>query len=336
MGIWEMDGPQGDVAVTSRVRIARNYADYAFPAALDQARKEQIAAQTGELLSGRQGFTWLRLGELDELQLRQLGENYLASPALIQNAKVAALALNEERTTGVMVNEEDHLRIQSLAAGLDLERALAQAQQLCGDLEAQKPYAFSARWGYLTSCPTNIGTGLRASVMMHLSALTMMGKINTIIEAVGKIGLTVRGSYGEGSAVSADLYQISNQVTMGLKEKEIAASVQNACMQVMAQERLARKAMMAARPLELQDRLMRAWGAMQNARMMDLKEFMRLYSDVRLAESCGYVQIHDQQAFRALLCDAQPASLQLRSGRRMSARDQNIARAELVRKCLAQ
>lgn len=234
-----------------------------------------------------------------------------------------------EGSVYVMINEEDHLRIQAILPGLSLGEALEKANRTDDALE-RGGYAFDPRYGYLTACPTNAGTGMRASVMLHLPALTLLSQIGPIIRSVSRIGLTVRGIYGEGSQANGNMYQLSNQVTLGRNESEILHALGEAALQVMQRERDARKLMLERNRIGLEDRLLRSYGILSNARKMSLREFMQRMSDVRLAMDLSLLPLQ-ADTLDALLLDAQPAALQRRAGEELSAEEQNVQRANLVR-----
>jgi protein arginine kinase len=230
-----------------------------------------------------------------------------------------------------MVNEEDHLRIQGLLPGMQLERVAGLAYELDDKLGANAEYAFDSQLGFLTTCPTNTGTGLRASVMMHLPALSVAKRISNIVQGVGKFGLTVRGIYGEGSEALGNLYQLSNQVTLGRSEDDIIKMLTGVAAQTAANERAVRKKLITQDRAALEDRLLRSLGIVSSARLMDATELMKRYSDLRLASSLGIIKLPLIELDR-LMMDMQPASLNVSSGRELNEREQKQYRAEALRK----
>ena len=228
-----------------------------------------------------------------------------------------------------MINEEDHLRIQGLLPGLQPEKTAEMVFALDDALGADDNYAFDAQFGFLTSCPTNVGTGMRASTMLHLPALATVGKLSALLQAISKLGLTVRGIYGEGSEAQGNLYQLSNQVTLGRSEEDTLKTLTAATTQIISYERGARKALQHDSTL-LEDRLMRSYGELANARILPAKEFMGRCSDLRLAASLGYVD-RDYAFIDALMMDAQDGSLSVRLGGERNERERNMARADYVR-----
>ena len=219
---WLTEGaPESDVVVSTRIRLARNLADVPFPSRIKkESDVERVHAGARDSLLVSSAFTYEHLSEVPELSRRALTERHIISPELMKN-RFGGLIKNGDESLSVMILEEDHYRLQSLASGLALENAYEQADQLDNLLAEGVDYAFDERLGFLTSCPTNAGTGLRASLMLHLPALTTAKGITRIAGMVGKLGLTVRGAFGEGSAATGAFYQISNQVTLGVSEKEI-------------------------------------------------------------------------------------------------------------------
>lgn len=332
LGWLETTGAQGDVALSSRARLARNYPDLPFPALLDAKGGQQVQQRVQDSLQGR-GFQFVRMGDLPAVDRQVLVERHLQSPQLSQNTSSGALLVQGDETAAVMINEEDHLRIQALIPGFDPKLAYQQAVALEARVAQAQPFAFDERLGYLTCCPTNVGTGLRVSVMLHLPALTMLRYMGPIIQAVAKLGMTVRGIYGEGSDALGSIYQISNQVTLGSTEQELVDALTTTVEGVIDKERESREALMRADRIAMEDRLMRAWGVFTNARKMDTSEFMSLWSHVRMAAVLGLVQV-DMKDLTRLLVQAQSASVQKNAGREMPEMERDEARALLVRNTL--
>ncbi len=307
---------EGDVAISSRVRLARNFADIPFPPMMNDINAEKVIDTASQAIrSGGNDYLVCHLRDMPKLERLKLMEHHRISPGLLKKTETAAVLLSKDDTVSVMVNEEDHLRIQAILPGLDLTGCARLAGEIDDRIEARADYAFDQNLGYLTTCPTNTGTGLRGSVMLHLPALTMLGQVGPITQAIGKIGLTVRGLYGEGSEAAGCLYQLSNQVTLGRTEEDILASLHATAMQVIDAEREARKSLMANKQLETEDMIMRSWGIFTNARRMDSKEFMKLWSDVRLGVDLGIIKHTDAKTLNALMEEVQPASLITRAGK---------------------
>ncbi len=262
-----------------------------------------------------------------------LVEHHLISYDLLKYPQYSAALISSGETVSVMLNEEDHLRIQGLLPGMQLERSAQLAFTADDALGAHDAYAFDAQWGYLTSCPTNVGTGMRASAMLHLPALSQSGQIGAIMQAVAKLGLTVRGLYGEGSEAQGNLYQLSNQVTLGRSEDDVIRSLHAATEQIVSHERAMRERAEKKDMYALQDRLLRSWGEAVNARLMSVAELMQRYSDIRYAASMGYLHA-PLRALDCLMMDMQPGSLGVRAGKLIGEREGEILRAKLMREQL--
>ena len=315
--------PEQDVVISSRVRLARNYRDLPFSPKLTREAAEEVVQRAHEAMKNSpegDAFSLLRVSELGDDQRRRLVEHHLISYDLLKYPQRSAALISSGETVSVMLNEEDHLRIQGLLPGMQLERSAE--------------LAFNAD-DALTSCPTNVGTGMRASAMLHLPAISASGQIGAIMQAVAKLGLTVRGLYGEGSEAQGDLYQLSNQVTLGRSEDDVIRSLQAATEQIVGHERAMRERLEKKDMYALQDRLLRSWGETNNARLMSAKEWMRRYSDIRYAASMGYLHA-PLRALDCLMMDLQPGSLGVRAGKLVGEREGEILRAQLLREQLLQ
>lgn len=328
-----MPAPEADVVLSSRVRLARNYQDITFSPKMNAENAEEtILRATRRIASSKQAnaFRLVRIAELTEGERKQLVEKHLISYDLLKYTDMAAALISSGETISIMINEEDHIRIQGLLPGMQLEKASELAFQADDVLSGAEPFAFDSKWGYLTSCPTNAGTGMRASVMVHLPALSLRRRIGPIIQSVGKLGFTVRGIYGEGSEADGNLYQISNQVTLGRSEEDMIKNLIAVTYQIVENEREERKSMIDADPDQFSDKMMRSVGILLNARLMDEKEFMKLYSDLRLSASTGLIDA-PIAGIDQLMKDMQPGSLSVLSGNTLSERDRLILRASEVR-----
>lgn len=325
-----------DVVLSSRVRLARNYKDIPFPSMMNDVWASETIRRTSDAvatLPDAAGYSFVRLANLSKIQRQEMVERHIISRDLLRSADVAAVLLGRENTVSIMVNEEDHIRLQVLLPGAEVEQAAQIAREVDDALETRVDYAFDDQLGYLTACPTNTGSGMRASQMLHLPALTMQHQMGAVGQAVDKLGLTIRGLYGEGSEAGGDLYQISNQVTLGRTEAELAQAVRETGNQLADMERRARKMLLVKDRAGLEDRLMRSVGVMLYARRLGEKEFMQRWSDVRLAGSLGLVQV-DVQALDQLLHSAQNGSIACRAGREMNAQERDEVRAQYVRTAL--
>ncbi|MBR3929127.1 MAG: protein arginine kinase [Clostridia bacterium] len=329
--------PESDVVVSCRVRLARNYADIPFYTKMSEENaKETISRALKSLQSANINgmYRLFPMSELSDTERRMLVEKHLISLDLISNKEKAAALISTGETVSIMINEEDHIRIQGLLPGLQLEKAAQLAFHADDILSKNAPIAFDSKWGYLTACPTNAGTGLRASALVHLPAITVTKQMGAVIQAFGKIGFTVRGLYGEGTEAEGSLYQLSNQTAMGRSEEDVIRSLIDACQQVAEQERAARKSLIERDQDAFIDKMMRSVGILLNARLLDEKEFMRLMSDVRLAAGVGVINA-PIAAIDELIQRMQPASLSSLAEASLTGRDLMLLRASEVRSSLS-
>ena len=328
-----VQAPEQDVAISSRVRLARNYEDLPFSAKQTREHSAAVIARAQDALAAAgqlENYAFYKMSELDADARSGLVEHHLISYDLLKYATRAAALISSGKTVSIMLNEEDHLRIQGLLPGMQLERAAQLALDTDDILGASYPFAFDAQWGFLTTCPTNTGTGMRASVMLHLPGLARSGQMAAVMQAVAKLGLTVRGIYGEGSEGKGNLYQLSNQVTLGRSEEDVVRTLSTAARQMVENERSAREQLEKRDLLALQDRLLRSWGELTNAKLMSGREFMRRYSDIRFAASMGYLPIA-QGELDQLMMDMQPGALAQSAGKLLSEREAEILRADRLR-----
>ena len=327
----EIVDPMNVIALTSRVRLARNYADVPFPQRMSDHDYETIIERTQNALVSEE-YTLKCMAALSKNARGCLVEERRISPELAARDSGAVL-LSQDRTIAVMIGEEDHLRIQALLPGLQLGNAMQLADHVDRTIERTERFAFDRNWGYLTSCPTNTGTGMRAGVMLHLAGLSMLSQTGQVIQAVSQLGLTVRGVYGEGSEASGHLYQLSNQVTLGRTEEEILKLLNDTAEQVIGKERAARQLLLERDRIGLEDKLMRSCGVFANARMMTTKEFMNRLSNARLAADYGMIRISQAQ-LTELMNEVQPATLERSAGRSLTQKERDVLRAEIIRKRL--
>ena len=317
-----------DIAVSTRVRLARNYADLPFPSKMSRQQAIKLNDRVTKRLKGGE-FSAITMSSLSPVERQVLVERHLASKELTEKPE-GMLLLSKSETVSIMVNEEDHLRIQCVLEGLQLEEADNLSRSVDAMLSADG-YAFDPRLGYLTACPTNVGTGMRASVMLHLPASVLTGSIQSMFDTVGKFGYTVRGFYGEGTQALGDMYQISNQVTLGISEEEIIGNLGEVVRSIIKKERSAREALLKGDNGELADRLHRSLGALKYARRMSSAEAMQALSDVKLGLSLGLFEGIKVPDVEKLVTLTQPASVAatLSSGATAAQRDE--ARAKMLR-----
>ncbi len=328
------NGPHNDIILSSRIRLARNIADIPFPSGLDADKAKVVIGMVRDSLLKTESslkFKDYIMQELPALERQFLVERYLISPGLAKNSTSGAALISSDGVASIMVNEEDHIRIQAIFPGLQIKKSWEMASGLDDILEQNLEYAYSENWGYLTSCPTNVGTGMRASVMVHLPALNITGNMSKILQAVAHIGLTIRGLYGEGTEIVGNIFQISNQITLGRAEEEIVENLTAVTKQIIEKEKEARKILLENNRVQIEDKVWRSWGIMKNARVLNSQECMKLLSDVRLGVDVGIIENIPSQLLNEIMIETQTASIQKYSGKELSATERDIIRAEMVR-----
>ncbi|MFD1021175.1 protein arginine kinase [Thalassobacillus hwangdonensis] len=333
------EGPDSDIVMSSRIRLARNFADVTFPIVASETELKPILDFFQSEYSNRsfKEYEQLELVKMDELQpieKRVLVEKHLISPNLAEKSDHAGALISQNEQVSVMVNEEDHIRIQLYFPGFQLDKALKQALEIDDWLEEKINYAFDGKRGYLTACPTNVGTGMRASVMMHLPALSMTQQINRMIPAINQLGLVVRGIYGEGSEALGNIFQISNQITLGKSEQDIVEDLQSVVQQLIEQEKRARETLMNRSGIQLEDRIFRSYGVLKHSRIIESKEAAKCLSDVRLGIDLGYIQHVSKNILNELMVLTQPGFLQQYAKETLSPDQRDVRRASLIRERL--
>jgi len=326
-------GKDGDVVLSTRIRLARNLADYPFPHRLDTAGKEKVGREVRDAVKDVPALhlRFIEMKDLTKTNAVALAERHLISPEFASSSEGRSLLLSDDESVSIMICEEDHIRLQVILGGLALEEAYEKASLIDDILDERLKYAFNENFGYLTQCPTNLGTGMRASVMLHLPALSKLAKIQKIANAVSKLGLTVRGAYGEGSSPGGDIYQLSNQVSLGISEQEALDNLKSITLQLATQERAARKELL--KDINIQDKVSRAYGILLTSRILSSKELMELLSWVRLGASENLVPVKTE-LINEMFVTMQPANLieSIHSDADPATRDE--IRAERVRKAL--
>ena len=317
------------MVVSSRIRLARNLKKYPFPSRLNEGKAREMKEELHHLLREypHETFDFLDMKNVTPVQAGAMTEEHLISPDFARNGEKSALLLGRNKSLSVMINEEDHLRIQAMGSGSCLEELYKKISDLDDYIDGKVEYAFSEKYGYLTSCPTNLGTGIRASVMLHLPALTRRGLMDRVIHSVSQVGITVRGLYGEGTQAGAALYQISNSYSLGINEEETVALLNRIVAQICASEQKAREHQFP--DLRTQDELFRAYGILKECRMLTSAEFRALYSKVRLAAEEGLLDLNLTDLDR-LFIECQPYNLML-TGETESDSERDQRRAALVR-----
>ncbi|MFZ5985616.1 MAG: protein arginine kinase [Bacillota bacterium] len=334
---WYIEkGPESDVVMSSRVRLARNFKEFPFPSKMTKEDGQKVLSKVKDAVFERsnavsKNFEYRDIQKLSPIEKQVLVEKHLISPDLAESQEESAVIISRDEKISIMVNEEDHLRIQCLNAGLQLGDAWDLCSKIDNLLEESIDFAFDEKYGYLTCCPTNIGTGIRASAMLHLPALTMTGYIKGMLEICAKLGITVRGLYGENTEASGNMFQISNQVTLGQTEDEIIVNITNIAKQVIEQERMLRSELHKQNPFRFEDKIYRSLGLLTNARIISSEESFKLLSDVRLGVDMGIITNINTNKLNEIMLLIQSASLQERVGRPLSPDERDIKRAELIR-----
>ncbi len=337
---WYLEkGPESDVVFSSRVRLARNFHSYPFPVRMDDVMSRRLLDDVKDSLlngseTGKYRFSFYDMKTTKTTERQVLVEKHLISPDLAEAERESGALVSQDEHISIMLNEEDHLRIQCLFPGMQLEKALKLCNEIDDFIDGCFEYAYSPQFGYLTCCPSNIGTGMRASIMLHLPALAMSDNIGRILEACAKLGLAARGLYGENTQAAGNLFQISNQVTLGQTEQEILDSVKNTVMQVMEKERTLRNEMYNKNRSRFEDRIYRAYGILKNARVISTEESMQFLSYVRLGVDMGIISDIKTENVNKVMLSIQPAFLQNILGKTFTQEQRDEERARIVREKL--
>ena len=337
-------GPVSDIVMSSRLRLARNLEKLPFATRATKTSQAEVLKLVKDGLAGSVTLKkplFLEMGALDEVDRQFLVERHLVSRELIVHPEHKGVAVGSGEIISIMINEEDHLRIQVMQSGLNLRDAWAIIDTLDDELSETLPYAYSSDWGYLTCCPTNTGTGMRASVMLHLPSLVISKQINKVLHTITKLGLTARGLYGEGTEASGNFFQISNQVALGRAEEEIIENLERILKEVIHQEQTARESLMTSNRVQLEDRVWRAYGILRHAQTMSSSEALHLLSAVRLGVDLGLMPTNggapapvkglDRRTVNELFVFSQPAHLQKLEGKALAAKERDAKRAQLIR-----
>jgi len=333
-GGWMESSPAKGPVISSRVRLARNLCETSFPGWSSKEVRNEVwdkVALAFDPIEGNDPFLRWRLDGLDVLDRECLFERHLISVELAENPEGSGVFISEDECRAVMVNEEDHIRLQALQPGLSLTQALKMAETLDDALEQTLSYAFSSKLGYLTACPSNLGTGMRASVMLHLPGLVLTEEIKPVINAVSKIGLAVRGLWGEGSEAAGHMFQISNQITLGKTENEIIEHLEQIVLEVMEHEKNSRQRLTDSQEVKVHDHIGRAYGVLAHAALMTSGEALDLLSAIRLGVDLGILSEITRQDMDRLFIQIHPAHLQKKAGAVLNSTERDIKRAQLIR-----
>ncbi len=327
---YKSSGKDSDVIISSRVRLARNIPGYPFPSRLSNEKAAEVINKVTDAAQCA-GLDKVSFSELDAQTKAKYVERHLVSPAFTAQGTPRALLVSDDESLSVMINEEDHLRIQSMGAGLCLAECMTAAAKLDALLDSRLSFSFNGERGYITSCPTNLGCAMRLSVMLHLPALTETGNIKGIISAASKLGLTVRGIYGEGSEATSSIYQLSNALSLGSTENELLERLNSAVARIIAMERKLRKMMYDRDNLAYCDRIWRAYSILKGARLISTKEAMKLLGELRLAASLDEAELPhaDTAVINSLIMEIQPNTIG-----QQNADSRDAARAKLIRESI--
>lgn len=335
MNWYFQSGKESDVVLDTKITISRNIDGYPFVLKLkDGQAKEILDTLEQSAVIANYNLKMLRLSDMDELTRQSLVEKYMLNSKYINtDLQNKAILMNEDENICIVLNEKDHLKIQVFASGLELESSLNLAMELEEKLDKELKFAYNNKYGYLTSSPTNLGTGLRASVIVHLPALSKTQNLSKILEAVNDLGMNIKNIYGEGNKAKGNIYQISNKQTLGIREKDIVKNLKAIVDKIVEQERTARK-ILSKNQVELEDELYRSYGVLTNSRKVTNEEMIQLMSDVRLGVDMGIIKEITDLKVNKLDILSRSANLQKYFGENLDVFDRNIKRAELIKKII--
>ncbi|MBQ8027994.1 MAG: protein arginine kinase [Clostridia bacterium] len=329
---YNKEGNLNEIILSTRVRLSRNLKDYPFPVRLDENGKKQVCALVKDIfLKEKEDLNFIEMESLSDYEAVSLTEKHLISPRFASDGEGGALILSEDESVSIMLCEEDHVKIQIIEPGLSLLAAFEKANEFDKELEASLPVAFDEKLGYLTQCPTNLGTGMRASVILHLPGLAASRSISRLSSTVSKLGLTLKSVYADEKEYIGDIYQLSNQVTMGISEDMAVQNLNAIAEQIAQQEKQAREILV--KDDRVIDRIFRSYGILKSAHMLTCSEFTKLLSLVRLGAAQGLLNI-PLETLSTLLIEMQPATVNAISKRALSRSERDIIRAERVREAL--
>lgn len=337
-GCWlAAEGAESAVVLSSRVRLARNIKGMIYPPYADEESSGKVVDFVEAAITGNKDLSdgeFVHCADVTDLDRSFLIERHLISPEFMRSVNASALYIGKDERSAIMVNEEDHLRIQSLSSGLNLRKSLDHAMEIDEVLAETLEFDYDTEFGFLTSCPTNVGTGMRASVLIHLAGLVLTKEIDSVIDHITRLGMVVRGFYGEGSDVWGNLFQISNQKTLGRSETDIAEALEKVTRQIIEFENKARERLVADAKDEISDKVWRAYGILKHARVLTSEETMNLLSAVRVGIALNIFDLVSVKIMNELLLLSQPAHLQKYVGTTLTSAERDVARASLVRERL--
>ena len=335
MNWYLQNGKESDVVISTRVRLSRNIKGIPF---INRASKEELKEVYDKVkeITPSLGYNlkFLSLDDMDSITKQSLVEKHLISPDFAKTKMpYTAVVINDDENICIMVNEEDHIKLQVFTSGLDIDNLLNLAIEIDEKMESLIPYSYHEKYGFLTACPTNVGTGLKISTLVHIPALQMTGNLNKMLNIINNLGMNVRGLYGEGTKAEGDVYQVSNNQTLGITEKEIAKNLNLLAQKIIDQERLARK-YLSKNSLKLEDEVYRSYGILANARRIGEDEALELLSKVKLGTDLGIIKELNDKKVRELMLYTKPANMQKRLGTKLSVIDQEASRCEVIKQIL--
>lgn len=330
-------GPNSEIVISSRIRLARNLANIPFPHWANKNQGEDTLNKIRDSflkVDCLKKATFFELAKMDSIDKQFLVERHLMSLDHAQKTNSKAVVVDDDEVVSIMINEEDHIRMQVMQSGFNLHEAWNMINEMDDSIAKELNFAFMPDWGYLTACPTNAGTGMRGSVMLHLPALVTLQAIDRVLAAIAKLSFTTRGLYGEGTQAMGNFFQISNQISLGPSEGEIIESINGLIRQIIEQENQARETLLSKNKPLLEDRINRSLGILRSARIISSQETIELLSMVRLGCDLGMVKDIDRRRINELFIITQPAHLQKIEGKKLSAQERDIKRAEIIREKL--
>lgn len=325
---------EDSIVLSSRIRLARNMENKPFVNNASLAMQKDLRRNIVQAIKQTDNYSVMEMDSISQIERLMLVEQHIISRELANNVESGAVCMQMDKNLYIMVNEEDHIRLQVIRDDMDFDKALPLANEADAAIGKLLKYAKDEDFGYITCCPTNLGTGMRASVMLHLPALVITNNIQKIVQSVSKLGITIRGFYGEGSEAEADIFQVSNSVTLGVNQADIIRSVRNICKQIIGMELQARESLLKPGSIYITDRVYRAYGLLSNARAMSINEFMKLFSDFKLGIGMDLIKVNNVKAINNLIVDAQPAVIMRTAGVMLKDDEVDVKRAELVRRII--
>ena len=324
-----------EIVISSRIRLARNIDGLPFSDKISPDKAALIPRDVYSSLAGTDTYTIYRMSEISEVDGNVLKEKHLISDDLLKNEDTGAAIINESETVSILINEEDHIREQCILPGFSLKEAFGTVNSVDDAISKKVRFAYSDKLGYLTACPTNLGTGMRASAMMFLPGLSIYNSLQACVNAISRLNMTIRGVYGEGSDSVGYIYQVSNQKTLGVSERQIIDAVETSVGHIAEAELKARDTLKNSGGDELKDKIMRAYGILTNAYKIDSKEFMQLIALVNLGVYYGYIKLTDREQFIKLITNAQPANIASLSNKDLGGNERDVFRAKYASKILS-